>query len=336
MENPFDNSPFSRGTRQIEVNPLKIRRTLQGAFALILVLFVVAGVISSIFTVEPEGKAVVKRFGKVIAIRGPGLHFKLPFLIDRAYFVPTERVMKEEFGFRTMSAQRRTQYHKGTSEQEESLMLTGDLNVIDVEWVVQYRIKDPDRFLHRVRDPFESIRDVSEAVMRRITGNRMGSDVLTVGRVEVAALARDEIQKILDTYDMGVHISTVELQDVTPPEPVKPAFNQVNEARQEKERLVNEAEKRRNQAIPKAKGEALQIISEAEGYAAERINMAKGEAARFEAILKEYKDAPDVTCRRLYIETMTDVLSKIDRIYVVEEGQVAPLPLLNLNDKDKR
>lgn len=286
---------------------------------------------SGVYTVQPEGKAVVKRFGKVVSIREPGLHFKIPLGIDTAIFVPTERVLKEEFGFRTTSAGQRSQYRK-EGYVKESLMLTGDLNVIDVEWVVQYRIKDPDKFLHRIRNQRETIRDVSEAVMRRIVGNRLGSDVLTVARVEVAGMARDEMQQILDSYNSGIHISTVELQDVTPPDPVKPAFNEVNEARQEKERLINEAEKRRNQQIPRARGEAQQLIAGAEGYAAERINVAKGEAARFEAILEEYEQAPDVTRRRIYLETIDSVLSAVGNLYIVQEGQTSPFPLLNLKE----
>jgi membrane protease subunit HflK len=293
-------------------------------------LLVLIGVGTSFYTVQPEERAVVKRFGKVVSIREPGLHFKLPFWIDRAWPVPTERVLKEEFGFRTTGTGTQTAYSKGGTHEQESLMLTGDLNVIDVEWVVQYRISDPDKYLHRVREQQKAIRDISESVMRRIVGNRLGSDVLTVGRVEVATQTRDEIQQILDDFDMGVHIYTVEMQDVTPPDPVKPAFNEVNEARQEKERLINEAEKRRNQAVPRAQGEAQQQIAEAEGYAFERTNIAKGEASRFAAVLTEYLQAPDVTRRRLYLEMIDKVLPKIGRLYVVQEGQAMPIPLLNL------
>jgi len=309
-----------------------LKKTLRYLGWGLLVVVVLAGILTSFYTVQPEGKAVVKRFGEVVAIREPGLHMKLPFWIDRTYFVPTERVLKEEFGFRTREAGQRTRYEKSPAQQDESLMLTGDLNVIDVEWVVQYLIKDPDQFLHRVRNQRESIRDVSEAVMRRIVGNRLGSEVLTVGRVEIAAMAKEEMQEILDSYNLGVHISTIELQDVTPPDSVKPAFNEVNEARQEKERLINEAEKRRNQEIPRAMGEAQQIIAKAEGYAAERVNRAEGEASRFTAILKEYRQAPEITRQRLYLETMEDILPRLGKVYVVEEGQMMPIPLLNLQE----
>ena len=324
MENPFEKDPFEN--LAFRVNPEKFKWVLLWSPVLVIVL----GVLTSFYTVQPEGKVVVKRFGKVVSIKEPGLHFKLPFLIDRHYFVPTERVLKEEFGFRTQKAGQRTQYQRDKVHEDESLMLTGDLNVINVEWVVQYRIKDPDKFLHRIRDQRASIRDISEAVMRRIVGNRLGSDVLTVGRVEVAALAKSEMQEILDSYDMGVHVSTIQLQGVTPPDPVKPAFNEVNMAQQEKERLINEAEKRRNQEVPRAQGEVQQIIAEAQGYAAERINLAKGEASRFKAIQTEYSQAQEVTRQRLYIETMDKVISQVHKVYVVEEGGIMPIPLLNL------
>ncbi len=327
MAGTFNHKPFIDATLGFDFH--KIRR---GLISAAIVVIAIVGISSFFYTVQPEGKAVVKRFGKVIKIAEPGLHFKLPFGIDLAYFVPTERVLKEEFGFRTEQAGRRSVYHASESLEDESLMLTGDLNVINVEWVVQYRILDPDKFLHKVREQSAAIRDVSEAVMRRIVGNRLGSDVLTVGRVEIAALAKSEIQEILDSYDMGIHVTTIQLQDVNPPNPVKPAFNEVNEAQQEKERLINEAEKRRNQEVPKVQGEAMEIVSEAQGYAARRVNLATGEAGRFKAIYAEYAQAPEVTRRRLYIETMEKALGGVQKIYVIQEGGVAPLPLLNLDN----
>lgn len=288
---------------------------------------------SSVYTVQPEGVAVVKRFGAVASIREPGLHFKLPFGIDRVTFVPTGRVLKEEFGFRTVSGDERAGYQKTRLHQGESLMLTGDLKVIDVEWVVQYRIRDADAWLHRVRDPAATIRDICEAVMRRIVGNSLGSDVLTEKRVQVATRAKVELQEILDSFDMGVSIGTIELQDVTPPESVKPAFNEVNQAEQERERLINEAEKRRNQVMPRAEGEAKQLVAEAEGYALERVNRARGEAERFGAILAEYRNAPGVTRRRLFLETIDEVLPRLGRVLVVDEGASGPLPLLHVDDR---
>ena len=287
--------------------------------------------LSSYYTVQPEERAVVKRFGRVIGITDPGLHFKLPFGLDRVQLVATERVLKQEFGFRTedSSALERTRF----ADQDfpsESLMLTGDLNIIQVEWVVQYRIGDPIRYLYGMRDPTRTLRDLSESVMRRVVGNRIGSEVLTIGRVEIANTARDEIQAAMDKYDNGIRIITVEMQDVVPPPRVQPAFNEVNEARQELERMVNEATMQANQAIPRAQGTANRIISEAEGYATERVNRSLGETARFTSVLLEYRNVPEVTRSRLYLETLSEALPRIGSVVVVQDDQIAPLPLLNL------
>jgi len=273
--------------RPIDFDPREVdlRSYVAPLIGLTVLALALLGGWTSYFTVQPEEEAIVKRFGKVVATKEPGLHFKLPFGIDKVRNVPTARVLKEEFGFRTEAIGERTSYRKSEEHRNESLMLTGDLKVIDVEWVVQYRISDPDRFLHGARDPQATLRDVSEAVMRRIVGNSLGSDVLTEKRVEVALGARDELQEILNRFDVGIQISTIELQDVTPPEMVKPAFNEVNQAEQERERLINEAEKRRNQVIPRAEGEAKQIVAEAQAYSLERINRARGESERFGAIL---------------------------------------------------
>lgn len=323
-------SDLEQMLRDVTGGQVPLGRLLGGAAWIAGLLAVTFAVLSSVYSVAPEGKAVVKRFGRVVGLKDPGLHFKLPFGIDTATFVPSERVLKEELGFRTVKAGQRTTYRKTPSTSEESLMLTGDLNVVDVEWVVQYRTTDPVKFLHRVRQPVATIRAVAEAVMRRIVGNKLGSDVLTVGRVAIADTARAEMQDILDSYDLGVVVMTVELQDVTPPDEVKPAFNEVNESRQQKERLINEAEKARNQVIPRARGEAQQTVAEAEAYRAERVNKAKGEAARFEALVKEYRQAKETTRRRLYLEMVNDVFPRVDRIYVMEDPGMAPLPLLNI------
>lgn len=298
----------------------------------ILLLAVVWGISTAYYTVQPEEQAVVKRFGKVIGIRGPGLHFKLPFGVDRQFAVPTARVLKEEFGFRTVvQRDRGTEgYRKSDAHREESLMLTGDLKVVDVEWVVQYRVDDPDKYLHRVQEVDKTIRDVSESVMRRIVGNSLGSDVLTVKRVQIATSAKEELQELLDSFDMGILIGTIEMQDVTPPDPVKPAFNEVNQAEQQRERMINEAEKLQNQKIPAARGKARQMLESAEGYRAQRVNRAIGEASRFQAIVEEYRNAPEVTRRRMYLEMLDEVLPQLGQVYVVEPGGVSPLPLLNL------
>jgi len=291
---------------------------------------------SSWFTVQPEETGVIQRFGAVVRTVGPGLHFKLPYGIETAWPVPTARVLKEEFGFWTAAtpAGQRTQYADKTFK-DVSLMLTGDLNVIDVQWIVQYRIEDPVRYLFRVREPRQTIRDIAEAVMRRVVGNHLGSDVLTVGRVAVSTEVKEEMQKILTTYETGVRLVTVELQDVTPPDAVKPAFNEVNEARQDRERTINQAQEQANREIPKARGEATRTITEAEGYAVERVNRATGEATRFRAVLDEYQRAPEVTRRRLYLEAMGAVLPEAKALYIIDSAQKALVPWLPLESGDK-
>ena len=322
------------GPRQIPTGPpsLSPKAIVLGLVALL----VIWGAVSAFYTVQPEERAVVKRFGRVIGITDPGLHMRLPFGIDRVQHVATERVLKQEFGFRTEGVSGdRTRYTTPGSYPDESLMLTGDLNIIQVEWVVQYRIADPVKFLYGMREPTQTLRDLSESVMRRVVGNRLGSDVLTVGRVDIANKARDEIQQAMDKYDDGIRIVTVQLQDVVPPPPVQPAFNEVNEARQELERMINEATKQANEAIPRAEGTAKRTIAEAQGYATERVNRALGETARFNDVLAEYKGVPDVTRARLYLEALTQVLPKIGQVLVVQKGQVSPLPLLNLPSAER-
>ena len=292
--------------------------------------------LSTYYTVQPEERAVVKRLGAVIKIAEPGLHFKLPFGIDTVELIATERVLKQEFGFRTASSEGdRTVYEEG-DHPDESLMLSGDLNMVDVEWVVQYRIADPMKYLYGMREPTRSLRDISESVMRRAVGNRLGSEVLTTARVEISNLAREEIQNAMERYGTGIQVVTVELQDVVPPDAVQPAFNEVNEARQERERMINEATKQANQVIPRAQGEASRTIAEAEGYATERVNGALGETARFRSILAEYRQAPEVTRTRMYLETIDRVLPNIGSVVVVQDGQGSPLPLLRLRDAQRK
>jgi membrane protease subunit HflK len=307
------------------------RRFRRIVVAAIILLVIAVGLLTSIYTVQPEERAVIKRFGAVVNTTGPGLHFKLPFGIDAVQYVATERVLKQEFGFRTSEPGQRTRYAE-QALPDESLMLSGDLNIIDVEWVVQYRISDPIKYLYNMRDPEGTLRDISESVMRRVVGNHLGSEILTTARVKIATTTRQEIQDAMELYQTGIHVVTVELQNVVPPEAVRPAFNEVNEARQQQERMINEATKQANEAIPRAKGEANRLIAEAQGYAAERTNQALGEAARFRSILAEYKAAPEVTRRRMYLETLTDVLPRIGSVYIIQEGQSSPLPLLHLNE----
>ena len=261
------------------------------------------------FQVRPEEVGVITRFGKYIRKEEPGLHAKIPVL-ERVYKVAVERQQKEEFGFRTISTGIKSEYTKvGTTE--ESLMLTGDLNLADVEWVVQYRIDDPYLYLFKVRDPITTLRDISEACMRQIVGDRTVNEVLTVGRAEIAASVQLEIQNLCTEYSLGIKIEQVVLQDINPPDLVKDAFNAVNQAQQEKETLINQARSEYNKIIPRARGQAEETIQKAEGYATERVNNALGEAVRFNALYREYIKAPEVTMRRMYFEIIEKIIKKI-------------------------
>lgn len=284
---------------------------------------------SSFYTIEPDERGIVQRFGRYVRKTEPGLHFKFPAGIEKVRKVKVEYVFKEEFGFRTDKPGIRTTYSTKNFE-DESIMLSGDLNIADVEWVVQFKVKDPYKMLFKVRNPGKIIRDISEAVVRQIVGDRSISDVLTVGRIEISNKAKEAMQGILDSYDSGIHIVTIKLQDVNPPDLVKPAFNEVNEAKQEKEKMINEAWENYNRIIPKAKGEAEKIISESEGYALKRVNRAQGDANRFLAMYSEYTQAEDVTRKRLYLEAMGEILPKAGRKYIVDPDQKSLLPLLKL------
>jgi len=305
----------------------------RGLWLVALVILAIFAGSSAYYTVEPEETGLVLRFGKFVREAGPGLHFKLPLGIERAVLVKTGRVFKEEFGFRGVQPGIRSRFtEQGYSD--ESLMLTGDLNVIEVKWIVQYKIQKPKDWLFKVRDGHAAIRDLSEAVMRAIVGNRYGDEVLTLARLEVANQAQEELQNLLDFYTAGVQVVTVKLQDVNPPKPVQPAFNEVNEARQQKERMINEAQEAYNREIPKALGNAKRMVTEAEGYATQRVNRANGEAARFNQVLAAYRNSEEVTRRRFYLEAMQKALERADKVYVVDESLKGLLPLMNLTGDD--
>ncbi|MEM8884296.1 MAG: FtsH protease activity modulator HflK [Planctomycetota bacterium] len=302
--------------------PAMIRRA---AIAGALVLVGLVGLFTSYYTVAPEEEAVVLRFGRYSKTTSPGLHFKLPFGVDRAIKVPVTEVRKEEFGFRTVEAGVRSSFSRSDSE---AIMLTGDLNIAEVEWVVQYQIKDAKDFVFHVLDQEQTIRDLSESVMRTIVGDYTVTEVLTRKRDEIAVKARDDLQRRLDEYRMGVRIVTLKLQNANPPVSVRDSFNDVNAAQQERNQLVNEAEREYNKVIELAEGQAKRQISQAEGYAVERTNEAKGDVARFNELLDIYKRSSEVTRRRLYLETLEEVLPKVQRVMVVDsDGVLQHLPL---------
>jgi membrane protease subunit HflK len=289
-------------------------------------------IFSSVYTIGADEVGVIKRLGAYNRTTDPGLHFKMPWGIETVKKVKVQRVFKMEFGFRTIKAGVQTQY-SSADFSVESLMLTGDLNAALVEWIVQYRIEDPVNYLFKVYDVEGTIQDVSESVMRQVVGDNSVDEVIILSRKDIAQRVSELMQQLLDEYETGIDIVTVNLQDVNPPVPVQPAFNEVNEARQERERIINEAWEAYNSEIPKAKGEAEQILLEAEGYATNRINRARGDADRFLAVWREYNRAKDVTKRRLYLETMKDIFPKIENVYIIDEKIKSFLPLLQLDGK---
>lgn len=296
--------------------------------AIILIVIIGQGILSSIYKITPGEVGVILRLGKYNKTTEPGLHLKVPY-IDHLFKVDVESIRKEEFGFRVSSPGQRSTF-SNRDYGMESLMLTADKNVINVAWIVQYRVNNPSDFLFMVKDVRQAVRDLSETVTRRIVGN-MDFDYVLSNRDLLAVSVKNELQAELNEIRAGIGIGTVQFQDINPPDKVKPAFNEVNEADQDMKRLVNEAEETYNRVIPKARGDAKKIIEEAYGYATQRVNNAKGETSRFLDILKEYKNAPEVTRKRMYLETMQSVLPQVQTVYVLDKNQQNPIPLLNLS-----
>ncbi|MEX0982966.1 MAG: FtsH protease activity modulator HflK [Bacteroidales bacterium] len=293
---------------------------------LVIVLLIVG--LGSFFQVGTEEEGVVTRFGKHVRTVDPGLKMKLPFM-EKIYKVPVERQKKQEFGFRTQQAGVKTQYSRtGSVTEDEAIMLTGDLNLANVQWVVQYRVSNSYNYLFKVRNPDNTLRDLSEAVTRQIVGDRTVNEVLTVGRAEIASEVKVLLQEMTREYSLGIEIAQVVLQDINPPESVKQAFNAVNEAQQERETLINEAKSEYNKVIPRARGQAQETIQKAEGYATKRVNNAQGEVARFNALYREYIKAPEVTKKRIYLETLQEVLPKLGDIIITSEDGNNMIPLL--------
>jgi membrane protease subunit HflK len=322
----------------------QIRRFFRRYRSLIILLIVVLVVLlwparTLLYSVEPDSEGVVLRLGRYARTTDPGLHTKLPWPIESVYKVPVQRIQSLEFGFRTIEAGRVTRYApQGEEQQVVALMLTGDLNLAHVEWVVQYRIADAQHYLFKIGgsaspalNADDLIQDASESVMRKLVGDASVDEVITVGRDQIANDARDEIQTMLDRFEAGIQVVTVKLQSATPPEPVKDAFDEVNRARQKKERVVNEARGERNRLIPAARGQRDRTISEAEGYRERVVREMTGRANAFLAQLAEFEKAPEVTRTRLYLEAMEDILSHVERKIVIDESVRGVLPLLDLS-----
>jgi membrane protease subunit HflK len=294
-----------------------------------LVIVAVAFSFTTWFTIDPEEAGLVLRFGRFVRQVPSGLHLKLPYPIETVVKVPVERQLKEEFGFRTLQAGVRTTY-SAEDLSAESLMLTGDLNVAVVEWTAQFRVRDPYKFLFKVRNVRKTFRDMNETVMREVVGDRSVNEVLTVGRQEIAAEVEQRLQTLCDQYENGIKVEQIVLQDVNPPDPVKPSFNEVNQAQQEREKLINQARADYNQIIPRARGQAQQALEQAEGFATDRVNRARGDAELFTQVHAAYQRAPEVTRRRMYLETMGEIYPKVKRKVVLDESLKGILPLLPL------
>ncbi len=323
------------GGRSLRIPPIRrlnvsvVRWVLAAVAALLLLL-------TGYYQIEPDEVGVVQRFGRFVRTSDPGPHLKIPFGVETVAKVPVQRTLKMEFGFRTTTPGIKSTYAAASPETTgESMMLTGDLNVAVVEWIVQYRIKDPKKFLFDVRDVPRTFRSMSEAAMRQVVGDHSVDEVLTIGREAVARQAKQELQRLCDRYGIGIVVQQLILQDVNPPDPVRPAFNEVNQAIQEKERSINDAWADYNKEVPRAKGEADQAVRAAEGYALERVNKAEGDAKRFDSVYEEYKKAPAVTRKRIYLEGMAQLLPKLGRKLLLDDKAKGILPLLQIDGERK-
>jgi len=330
MSDEFRN--FRGFGRKIDWPKIPVK-TIRGVILGLAVLLLLWG---SFYQVAPEEVGVILRFGRFVRTAEPGLHIKLPLGVERLLRVPVQRQLKLEFGFRTGRPGINTQYVATGETKAESVMLTGDLNVVDAEWIVQYKIRDAYKFLFKMRAAEGTFRDMTEAVVRRVVGDSSVDEVITVGRERLAGESRQLLQTLCDVYEIGIEVNQLIFQDVNPPETVKPSFNDVNEALQEKERKINDAWAEYNQEIPKATGEAEQTLRAAEGYATERVNNALGDANRFTSIYREYAKAPAVTRKRLYLEALNDILPKINKKIILDQNQRGLLPLLNLGEEVKK
>ncbi len=298
-----------------------------GIIKVIILIIVGFGVFTSFHTIQPQEEGVVTQLGKYVRTTQPGLNFNLPYGIEKVRRVESKTVHKMEFGFRTLKARSTRSSFNKRNYLHESMMLTGDLNIANVTWVTHYRISNPQKYLFNVRDAERNIGDISQVAVRRVVGDRLVGDVMTTGRVEISDEAKKLCQQLVDKYDMGIKIQSIVLQDVNPPEPVKDAFNEVNGAKQEQEQIINNAEREYNKVIPLARGEAEKLVKDAEAFALAAINRANGDASNFRSISKEFKKAPVITRRRMYLETMENILTNVEGFTVLDSELKGLLPL---------
>ena len=309
--------------------PPKVSKYMNPAMLTLIIggIVVVILLATSVFIVDQTEKAVITRFGKYTTTKGPGLQFKLPFGIDKNYTINVRTVQTQEFGYRTLRGGSTPTYAR---QSGESTMLTGDLNIIDVEWIIQYRIIDPRAWVFNVNERIPTIRDVSRSVINMLVGDRAIMDIMGKERNAIESEGMILMNEKLQSYGLGIDVIAVQLQNVTPPAGVQQAFEDVNKAMQDRERLINEGQQAYNEEIPKTRGEAERLIQIAQGYATERVNKARGDVARFNSVLSEYQRSPDVTRQRLYYEMIEEVFKNEENTALIDRSLRNFLPMMNL------
>ena len=323
-------------SNQVPFRPPQLKIKPRMIFILVLVIIAAAMGVSSLYMVDQTEEAVILRFGKFNRIASPGLHYKMPFGIEQNYNVATQVIQNMSFGFRTEKSGVETIYSRN-DYPEESVMLTGDLNIVDVEWIIQYRIVDPVAWLFNVENREKTIRDISQSTLNRLVGDRGIFDVIGKERVNIEANGQQQLDEVLKSYNLGIKVTTIKLRNIVPPiGAVQDSFEDVNKAQQDMSRLINEGKEAYNREIPKARGEADKIIQEAYGYQAERVNQAKGDVARFNAVYEEYRKSKDITKSRLYIEMIEEIFKSEEKTDLIDKNLDNFLPLKNLQSGGTR
>src|SRR5512132_289578 len=297
--------------------PIKPLRLILGVIACIGIVAILFTLLLGFTTIPANSVGVKTRFGAYHDLVNPGLTYVIPY-VDHIHIVPTQRLQKLEFGFSTPGAM--NMYQGDPQPEETETMITGDLNTALVPWVVQYRITDPKMYLFGVREPEQTLRDLSESVMREVIGDRTVDEVLTIGRHDIETASLKRLAELCSDYKLGLQIQQVQLATVRPPAVVQAAFNEVNQAQQEKQTAINQAWAVYNDAVPNASGRAKERLKQAEAYAFRRVNEAKGEAQKFSLLLAEYRKAPEITRRRLYLEAMQAILPNLKRKIIVDDS----------------
>jgi membrane protease subunit HflK len=314
------------------VTPAKMSGFLKPATIILVIIGIIVVIFlgTSIYIVDQAEETVITRFGRYHITTGPGMHFKLPFGIDKHYTVNTKSVQTEQFGFRTLTSGVTSTYANQTNE---STMLTGDLNIIEVEWVIQYRVVDPVAWTFNVLERTTTIRDVSRSVINMLVGDRAIMDIMGPERSTIEAEGTIFMNDTFRSYGLGIDVIAVKLQNIDPPAGVQEAFDDVNKAEQDMNRLINEGQQAYNAEIPRARGEADQLVQIAQGYGSERVNRANGDAARFNSVYEEYRKAPDITRRRLYYEMIEEVFKDDTDTVIIDRNFENFLPLKNLDSQ---